>query len=72
MLAPPHFFVCAIPVSQRRRWRVSCSRATRQLKSTASVAVVGSKTAFETYNAAAGEDKLEVIDPFAQEIAQEQ
>ncbi len=30
--------------------------------------MVGSKAAFETYNDAAGEDdKLEVIDPFAQE-----
>lgn len=39
-----------------------------QLKSTASVAVVGSKAAFETYNAEAGdEDKLDVVDPFAQE-----
>lgn len=39
-----------------------------QLKSTASVAVVGSKAAFETYNEAASEDdKLDVVDPFSQE-----
>ncbi|CAM9295585.1 unnamed protein product [Ectocarpus sp. 4 AP-2014] len=38
------------------------------LKSTASIAVVGSKAAFETFNEAASDDgKIEVIDPFAQE-----
>ncbi|CAM9548824.1 unnamed protein product, partial [Ectocarpus fasciculatus] len=38
------------------------------LKSTASIAVVGSKAAFETFNEAAGDEgKIEVIDPFAQE-----
>lgn len=37
-----------------------------QLKSSASIAVVGSKAAFEAYNAEAGEDeKIEVIDPFS-------
>ncbi|CAM9176019.1 unnamed protein product [Ascophyllum nodosum] len=39
-----------------------------KLKSSASIAVVGSKTAFETYNADVAEDcKLEVIDPFSGE-----
>lgn len=39
-----------------------------QLKSTAGVAVVGSRAAFETYNKDAPEGaELEVIDPFAQE-----
>lgn len=39
-----------------------------QLKSTAGIAVVGSKAAFEAYNKEAADGaKLEVIDPFAQE-----
>lgn len=50
-----------------RRRRLTLAHVT-QLKSTASVAVVGSKAAFEAYNSEAGDEgKLDVIDPFAQE-----
>ena len=60
----PHFFA---PTALSLFHRASIVFSV-QLKSTASVAVVGSKAAFETYNSEAGDaDKLNIVDPFSQE-----